>query len=505
MVQRLRSLVVLLPGIGGSVLSGPDGRPRWETSAGPLAHALIRPGDLDLERAGNLEPTALIESFTTFGPLMNITGYEGLLRHITRGFRDVVHHTYVHGQPVPRDVDVLLVPYDFRRSVTEAAERLAGAVNQALADVPESARSGRVVVVAHSMGGLVARYWIGPLDGWRFCRALLTLGTPHRGAPKALDWLVHGAGVGALRHPGLTRVLRGWPSMYELLPQYPAVWHEALGRPEEVEALPAALLGRRRGLRTYAPVFAARTARARQVHEDIAQAWAQIPPNQVPRVTAYLGRGHATTNLVTLTTTGHLRFAKQDPTWRGNVGWAGDGTVPALSAIPGELSDDPLLWRELPERHGEMAGTPGFVELLRSLNGEAVPTRGGDAGGVTWLGLDVEEVVPAGVPVPVGARTPPDSASAAAVHVTLTAAGRRPTLVFEGQLTACADEWQGMLPDLPSGAYRLVLEAQGLRGAPSVFSRTHLVALDADREADALRATPQDAIYDDAIDVDDLL
>ena len=43
-----------------------------------------------------------------------------------------------------------------------------------------------MIVVAHSMGGLVARYWMGPLGGWRVCRALITLGTPHRGAPKAL-------------------------------------------------------------------------------------------------------------------------------------------------------------------------------------------------------------------------------------------------------------------------------------------------------------------------------
>ncbi len=53
----------------------------------------------------------------------------------------------------------------------------------------------------------------------------MTLATPHRGAPKALDVLANGVAVSGLhviKKP--VPVLRGWRSMYELLPRYAAVW-----------------------------------------------------------------------------------------------------------------------------------------------------------------------------------------------------------------------------------------------------------------------------------------
>jgi hypothetical protein len=138
----------------------------------------------------------------------------------------------------------------------------------------------RVIVVAHSLGGLVARYWIGPGDGWRHCRALLTMGTPHRGAPRAVDWLYNGVGAGSVRLPGPTRVLRQWPSVYELLPQYPAV-QRAPDDEIEPTSLDAELV------RTWKdPAAAAQVLRhvhdAAKVHHDIAAGWAGIPAGRAP-------------------------------------------------------------------------------------------------------------------------------------------------------------------------------------------------------------------------------
>jgi len=42
------------------------------------------------------------------------------------------------------------------------------------------------------MGGLVARYYLEALDGWRNTRALITFGTPYSGAMKALDLVANG-------------------------------------------------------------------------------------------------------------------------------------------------------------------------------------------------------------------------------------------------------------------------------------------------------------------------
>lgn len=53
-------------------------------------------------------------------------------------------------------------------------------------------RSMPIYLVAHSAGGLVARYYIQRLGGFHYCQALITLGTPHRGTWVAiLGFMTH--------------------------------------------------------------------------------------------------------------------------------------------------------------------------------------------------------------------------------------------------------------------------------------------------------------------------
>ncbi|NKE55659.1 hypothetical protein FXN61_01990 [Lentzea sp. PSKA42] len=444
----------------------------WEPAGRGLAAAMIRPSTLDLNRFPELEPTGLIHTFSVFGPMATIYGYDVLHQLLTDNFRGVVTRTYRQGTPVPADTDVLLFPYDFRRSVRDAAEQLVRAVRAALGDETPSRR--RVIVLAHSMGGLVARYWIGPLGGWRVCRALLTLGTPHRGAPKAFEWLLRGPGVGPLRHPGLRAVLREWPSMYELLPQYPAVWDESTGQEIELTALPPS---------KYAEKFSAMAADGRRTHEDIAAAWSDIPPDGLPDVVPYFGRGHTTPNEVILRSDGSVDVRKTDPPWRGNVGWAGDGTVPVLSAIPRELGETRSVWRAVRDRHGPIANTPSLAEQLRSYSGEAVPTRGGETPDRPWLGLDLEEIVPAGAEFEIGLTVHPDNAGAAAVRLSLTTVPPSAQPVFVGPMSGVDRTWAATLPPLPAGRYRVDFEAQRVVGPESVFARADVVVLDADAEA----------------------
>ena len=51
----------------------------------------------------------------------------------------------------------------------------------------------RVLIVAHSMGGLDARYMISRMGMEDHVAALLTITTPHRGSPYA-DWIVRHLG-----------------------------------------------------------------------------------------------------------------------------------------------------------------------------------------------------------------------------------------------------------------------------------------------------------------------
>ncbi|MGA2232955.1 MAG: alpha/beta fold hydrolase [Tepidisphaeraceae bacterium] len=67
-------------------------------------------------------------------------------------------------------------------------------------------RSEKVVIIAHSLGGLDARYMISHLAMADQIKALVTISTPHRGSPIA-DWCVRHIGeeLGALRFMKLIR------------------------------------------------------------------------------------------------------------------------------------------------------------------------------------------------------------------------------------------------------------------------------------------------------------
>ncbi|MGH3937797.1 MAG: esterase/lipase family protein [Pseudonocardiaceae bacterium] len=182
-----RQLIVVLPGIGGSVLARPD-HPEdvvWDAEKRDIANLAFRPDRMSMEQAPHLTPLGLTES-TKFMGFTIIPGYEKLLDQLEIFGKIDRHGDPEHPMP---DADVVAVPYDFRRGIEEAAERLDAVVCAHLDGASEAERHKRVTIVAHSMGGLVARVWLGMPGRWPWCRTLITLGTPHRGAPKALNWL----------------------------------------------------------------------------------------------------------------------------------------------------------------------------------------------------------------------------------------------------------------------------------------------------------------------------
>ena len=468
----LRHVVVVVPGIGGSVLSAPDGTSAWDVRVRALRHVVIDPGVLDVDR--ELVATGLVNTLTVLRPWLVVPGYDGLTHRLRTSFGARLRVVdYRDGESVPGEVDVLRVPYDFRRSVAVSAEVLGRAVTAA---VGESGR--QVIVVAHSMGGLVARYWIGVCGGWRHCRALVTLGTPHRGVPRALDWLFNGAGVGLLRSEAATRELRRWPSVFELLPQYPAVLPE-VGEPVEPRALSPALV-RPLGSADGGVEVLRRVGEAATVHADIAAAWEEIPGGERPGLVVFFGRGHTTLNRAVVHD-GRVRVTKVDPEWRGNVGWAGDGTVPAICSIPTELSREPERAQALPDRHGAMGSTAAVLERLVTMQGEDLPVRGRDRPVMPWVGWDVEEVAAAGTGIEVGAEVhhgsdgPTDVVGSAATVTVTGGANRLVVPMAWGE-----QGWRAVLPPLPVGAYQVDVEVKGAWHGTSVYASTPLVVIDSD-------------------------
>lgn len=188
-----------------------------------------------------------------------------------------------------------------------------------------------MIVIAHSLGGLVARFWLGPLNGAPCCKALITLGTPHRGAPKALDWLLNGIRIGPGPVGAVTNylladasaVVQEWDSTYDLLPRYQAVRDEESG----IDYYPHELPG------VGDQLFLERARTAFSMHRAIEDAWESFEPTGRPEVLALFARGHATLSRAVVRG-GGVCVTKTDAEWQPNPGWRGDGTVPAMSAVP---------------------------------------------------------------------------------------------------------------------------------------------------------------------------
>jgi hypothetical protein len=163
-----------------------------------------------------------------------------------------------------------------------------------------------------------------------------------------------------------------------------------------------------------------------------------------------------------------VQVTKDDPLWRGNVGWYGDGTVPMISAIPPELSDRPGQWHPVVDKHGAMGATAGVRELLTSLLGGTVPRRGGDEPDRPWLGFDLDEVVWAAAEHTVRAEVFGD-VEGPGTAATMTVAG------FSVPMVLRDGRWEATLPELPAGAYEVVVEVSEADYGAAVWGQAELV------------------------------
>lgn len=143
----LRPLVVLVPGIGGSVLADAGGRTVYDVNTSVGAVRALDPAVLAVDN--ELRATRPISSYgIAFKQL--VTGYEHLWSALVQGLRLSQAETAVAGERLVRpNASLLAFPYDFRQSVAHTAELLDR-------ELRRRAQGRPVVLVAHSMGGLVA-------------------------------------------------------------------------------------------------------------------------------------------------------------------------------------------------------------------------------------------------------------------------------------------------------------------------------------------------------------
>ena len=224
-----------------------DGQPVWDLRArtvlrhlrtrGAVIESLtlpvgvgVGPADDGVTAAGLVDDMVLIP-----GLWEPIPGYGRLVDCVCSA---VGGRAIVDNDPLGVDAGVVLpFAYDWRLSNRHTAERLGNEIVHALDRLRRLglATTGGVAIIAHSMGGLVARYLCDVVAGAPDVSLLVTLGTPHRGALKALDVMANGVPVlfGRTKHC-LDAFVRSLPSVYELLPEYACI--ETQGdRPDHFE------------------------------------------------------------------------------------------------------------------------------------------------------------------------------------------------------------------------------------------------------------------------------
>ena len=193
--------VVLIPGIMGSSLRNAEGSV-WPPTVWEVITGYGRISDL---LAPDLEVVGIIRKV---GPT---SVYSSLLDDIYRcGY-------------APGSSERLFIPfpYDWRQSNADSAGRLGEVLDNTFADGVDDLE---ITLVAHSMGGLVSRYLLesGHFDTrpWfaKIAR-LVTLGTPHHGAPLAIKRLA--GEEGTLGISGQDVKLMGndprYPSLFQLV------------------------------------------------------------------------------------------------------------------------------------------------------------------------------------------------------------------------------------------------------------------------------------------------
>jgi pimeloyl-ACP methyl ester carboxylesterase len=102
---------------------------------------------------------------------------EWKLDPILRTYRNLIESFEKNGYA--KNFNLFEFPYEWRNKNLITAENLQNKAQE----IRDETKISKVDLVAHSMGGLVARYYIENLDQENNVDQLITLGTPHKGAP----------------------------------------------------------------------------------------------------------------------------------------------------------------------------------------------------------------------------------------------------------------------------------------------------------------------------------
>jgi pimeloyl-ACP methyl ester carboxylesterase len=353
---ELRDFVVFLPGIMGSTLSR-DGVLVWGPSAGAALRAVrtfggsvrrlrLPEGVGDEHPRDGVEPVAVMPDLHVLPGFWTVqVGYERLLIWLESAFGLV--RVRAGGPPG----NLLPVPYDWRVSNRYNGRRLKALVEPALERW--RGRGGvhadaRVIFICHSMGGLVARWYIQREGGAEVTSKLITLGTPHRGALNSLEQLINGVRKGPWPFRiDLTEFARSLPAAYQLLPEY-ACLESPVGLVKITEmALPE--------------LSTAMAADAMGFHDQLDD---EANPSWETAFDLHLIQGQKQQTATTARVSGGRVIPSPAIEGRDE---GGDATVPVLSAMPKAVRPRNPLIRHVTERHGALQANQSVLDEVEGI------------------------------------------------------------------------------------------------------------------------------------------
>ena len=471
----MKDMVVILPGILGSVLQK-DGKDLWNVSgqavwqvvqnlAKRLQDLKLEGDDPDVEDLGDgIKATSLMTDTHLIPGLWKIDGYTKPSQLITQNFQ--VTEGDIYNDPEETAANFYHFPYDWRRDNRADAKILKRLLAQRLKTWRESSgnSNAKVILLAHSMGGLVSRYYLEVLGGWQDCRALFTFGTPYRGSLNAVNILANGfpkGGIDLIKVLGMREIIDSLTSVYQLMPIYKVlqIGNES-HRIAEVANLPN--ISQEKAQDALAFHREIETA----VNSNPQDSYATVPFVGVQQPTlqsAELRNGKIiVSNTLPIIMSGLTHLAD------------GDGTVPQISAFPIEFSDRDIL--EIPsfiaESHGAIQNQSDILlnllnklQIAQSPSGTIQDIRGRGKEEVRaikvtkGISLSLDDLYLNNEPIVITARVNPDNSAVDRLKAKIDCvSAEKPALNLDFE--AQDNQWVLKQDDLTleSGLYRITVQ-----------------------------------------------
>jgi pimeloyl-ACP methyl ester carboxylesterase len=369
--------VVFIPGFAGSTLCQKD-PPKKRVWPGTLDHKELR-----LPLTETLNPSTLKHE-----PC-------GILRELARFVKWPISDQY--GMFVDHlkaqlagDAGVLEFAYDWRLSVEYNAKELKRRL-----DSTKGFAGRDFDIVAHSFGGLIARYYIQNLGGGPRVRRLITMGAPQKGSVKTFEMLYEGWDNAAVNlwmggAAEIRKSLLSFPGFYDLLPSYDlCCWFTGPMGERQFSAFDPAAWQR---FSWYNDVFSSdadrgflkfQLQRARALHRDTL--WKDLPPP------------HDTEHRLIVTgfieTTSRVQLEEIGGGPPNFIRTIGDGTVTLLSSSAGrQMGDKALVYS--PGQHMRLFASNSAKEAVARMISDGIAPVGGEV-------ISLSVITKEGISIPV--------------------------------------------------------------------------------------------------------